>query len=141
MEHTRFDRLVTSLGSGASRRGVLQLLAGAGGGGLAMAAGLSATDAKKKKKRCKPRASGAPCSSDKQCCTKKTKRICEVPQDASSSDTVCCGGEGAPCGGVNIDGDALAPKCCIGSAGVRSFVCSQNDPGTPNTPGTCVPAP
>ena len=84
---------------------------------------------------------GDSCSFDDQCCTKTTNRICDVPHGASNSDKECCGGQGAVCGGVNDDGDALGPFCCVGSAGVRSFVCSQNDPNTPFVQGTCLPAP
>lgn len=84
--------------------------------------------------------SGALCQSDSQCNTQQNQ-ICEVPQNASNSDRRCCGAQGAVCGGVNADGDFIGPLCCIGEAGVRSFVCSQSDPNNPFVQGTCIPAP
>lgn len=144
MDDSRFDALTRLLGRDHSRRG---LLAGAMAStvvGMAAMAPSLAEDAdakkkKKKKKRCKK--SGAACSSDKQCCTSKTKLICDVPQGAGNSDTACCGGQSAKCGGVDDEGNALPPFCCVGEAGVRSFVCSENDEGNPNVPGTCIPLP
>jgi hypothetical protein len=84
--------------------------------------------------------SGALCQNDGQCDSGQ-QQICEVPKNASNSNTRCCGVAGAVCGGVNEDGDALGPFCCIGEAGVRAFYCSQNDANNPNVPGTCIPAP
>lgn len=84
--------------------------------------------------------SGALCQSDSQC-NAQQNQICEVPQNASNSDHRCCGAQGAVCGGVNEDGDFIGPLCCIGEAGVRSFVCSQSDPNNPFVPGACIPAP
>jgi hypothetical protein len=146
MDETRFDGLTRLIGSGRTRRGLLGTAMVTTVAGIsAVAPGLSwdaaAKKKRKKKKRCKPKAAGAPCTSDKQCCTKKTKRICDVPQNASNSDTVCCGGQGATCGGVDEEGNALAPFCCVGEAGVNEFVCSQNNPENPNVSGTCIPAP
>jgi hypothetical protein len=145
MDGLTFDTLVRKVTTAASRRSVLKsaLVPAFAGLGVASRAGVDEADAKKKrkKKKCKPKASGAPCSKDKQCCTKKTKRICDVPTGAGNSDTVCCGGNGAKCGGVDDEGNALEPFCCIGEAGVRSFVCSENDESNPNVPGVCQPAP
>jgi hypothetical protein len=141
MDGTRFDSLVRTV-SAASRRGLLTTALGSALAGLGVASWLSAEDAaakKKRKKKKKCRKSGAACSANKQCCPGKSGNICDVPTNASNSDTKCCGGQGAKCGGVNEDGDALPPLCCIGQAGVNEFECSQNDPGNPNTPGTCIP--
>ncbi len=141
MESSRFDSLARLAGDSRSRRGVLRATFGAAAVALAAAAPGRLQEVafgKKKKKRCKK--AGKACSSDKQCC-KKQKLICDVPHGAGNSDTECCGGQGAKCGGVDDEGNALGPFCCIGEAGEREFVCSQNDPETPNTPGTCIPAP
>ena len=141
MDDTQFDTLTRLMGRGRSRRGLLGLaLGGAVAGIAAVAPGVSSVVAKRKKKKTRCKKAGAACGSDKQCCPSKTKRICDVPFNASNSDTACCGGQGAACGGVNEDGDALPPFCCVGEAGVREFVCSQSDPGNPNVAGTCVPA-
>jgi hypothetical protein len=142
MDGTRLEALVRTVAA-ASRRRVLASALGSAFAGLGIAAWSSGEDAdakKRRKKKKKCRKSGAACSSNKQCCPSKSKNICDVPTNASNSDTKCCGGQGAKCGGVNEDGDALPPFCCVGQAGVNEFVCSQNDPGTPNTPGTCIPA-
>jgi hypothetical protein len=85
--------------------------------------------------------SGALCQNDAQCATPTNHQICEVPKNASNSDTKCCGATGAVCGGVNEDGDAQPPFCCIGEAGVRAFRCSESDLTNPNVPGTCIPLP
>lgn len=147
MDGTRFDALTRLVSRGATRRTLVQVAAlpVAGALGVTSMLGLAGVDAKrkkrKKKKKCKK--SGAACTSNKQCCTGKSKNICDVPTNAGNSDRKCCGGLGAKCGGVNDDGDALPPFCCVGEAGVNEFVCSNNDPETDptNTPGTCQPAP
>lgn len=141
MDTMRFDAIARLLGDGMNRRDALRRMLA---GGAAVAAGgavlAERIDAKKRKKK-KGLPYGARCKQDKQCRPNKTNRICEVPQNASNSDTVCCGGLGATCGGVNEEGDFLEPYCCIGEAGVRSFVCSQSDPNNPGVRGTCIPAP
>ncbi len=152
MDSTRFDTVARLFGSGMTRR---QALRGLVTGAAALSAGgvlLQAEDASaKRRRRSKIKKSqngrqsrflqsGALCENDGQC-NSGHQQICEVPQNASNSDTRCCGAAGAVCGGVNADGDAIGPFCCIGEAGVRSFVCSQNDANTPNVPGTCIPAP
>ena len=155
MDTQRFDQITTSLVSIHNRRGILQVIGATalsigGIGALAVDDG----DARRKKRKNKNKnkgkggkkndrcfKAGDSCSFDDQCCTKTTNRICDVPHGASNSDKECCGGQGAVCGGVNDDGDAIGPFCCVGSAGVRSFVCSQNDPNNPFVKGTCIPAP
>ena len=109
---------------------------------LAAAVAVGATTreaAAAKKRRCKKY--GVLCTSTKQCCPDKTKRICKQPLDSGNSDKVCCGGKGAVCGGATEDGDRIHPKCCMG------FECSTHiDPDDPNPPfppgtkGKCKPA-
>lgn len=159
MDTNRFDQIAAGLSAAQNRRGILQII-GAGAlavGGLGALA-LEESDARRKRRKSKKNKhkrnganqpqdavrclnAGDRCSFDDQCCASTTKRICDVALTASNSDKTCCGGEGAACGGVNADGDAIGPICCVGSAGVRSFVCSQNDPNTPFVAGTCIPAP
>jgi hypothetical protein len=144
MDSMRFDAVARLLGDGLTRRDALRRMLA---GGTAMAAGgavlTKSVEAKRrrKKKKNKGLPHGARCTRDEQCRPEKTNRICEVPQNASNSDTVCCGGQGATCGGVDEEGNFLEPYCCIGEAGVRSFVCSANNPNNPGVRGTCIPAP
>ena len=158
MDSTTFDGLTRNLGSTLTRRSALRGLVASAAAVVAGGALLQGEDASAKRRRKKSKKlgqtptqdpsggqtpflpSGALCQSDSQCDAQQ-KQICEVPQNASNSDTHCCGAAGAVCGGVNEDGDAIGPLCCIGEAGVRAFVCSQSDPNTPNVPGTCIPAP
>ena len=153
MDTQRFDQITTTLVSIHNRRGIMQVIGATALsiGGIGVLA-VDEGDARRKKRKNKNKGKGGKnnercfkagdsCSFDDQCCTKTTNRICDVPHGASNSDKECCGGQGAVCGGVNDDGDALGPFCCVGSAGVRSFVCSQNDPNTPFVQGTCLPAP
>lgn len=154
MDTQRFDQITTSLVSIHNRRGILQVIGATAlsVGGIGVLA-LDEGEARRKKRKNKNKnggkggkndrcfRAGDSCSFDDQCCTRTTNRICDVPHGASNSDKECCGGQGAVCGGVNDDGDAIGPFCCVGEAGVRSFVCSQNDPGNPNVQGTCIPAP
>ncbi|MFN8663457.1 MAG: hypothetical protein U0075_16320 [Thermomicrobiales bacterium] len=155
MDTQRFDDIATTLASVHNRRGVLQILGAAAVsiGGLGLLA-VDEGDARRRKGRGKGKGKGKggkkndrcfragdSCSFDDQCCPKTTNRICDVPHGASNSDKACCGGQGAVCGGVNEDGDAIGPFCCVGSAGVRSFICSQSDPNNPFVQGTCIPAP
>lgn len=117
-----------------SRRGLLKSAIAPALAGLGITTLLTVEDVegkrrkkrgKKGKKRCKK--AGKPCTSDKQCCS-KNNLICEVPVNGSNSDTYCCGGEGAKCGGNNEDGDDLSPYCCVG------FVCNSDT----EAPGVCV---
>ena len=152
MDTQRFDHIATTLASSQSRRGVLQIIGATALsiGGISVLAVGDGEARRKKRKNKKGNGSGKnndrcfqpgdSCSFDDQCCTKTTNRICDVPHGASNSDKECCGGQGAVCGGVNDDGDAIGPFCCVGSAGVRSFVCSQDDIENPFVQGTCVPA-
>jgi hypothetical protein len=145
MDTMRFDAITRLLGDGLNRRDAMRrmLMGGAAlaAGGAVAVNGADAKRRRKNKKKKKGLPSGARCTRDEQCRPEKTNRICDVPQNASNSDTVCCGAQGATCGGVDEKGDFLEPYCCIGEAGVRSFVCSQNDPNNPGVRGTCIPAP
>jgi hypothetical protein len=149
MDQDRFAAFTVALARDGTGRRLTRRVVGVGVVSLLAALGLSTTEpvpaaAKKggrRRRRCKPQPSGARCETDRDCCTKKTLRLCDVPQNAGNSDTVCCGGDGAPCGGVDDNGDAQPPLCCVGQAGVRAFVCSQNDETNPGVPGTCLPAP
>src|SRR4051812_9692318 len=151
MDNTKFDSVARLFGNGMTRREALRgLFAGAvavtAGGALLLSEDASAKRRKKGKKGTTGQTgtflpSGALCQSDSQCNFQQDHQICEVPQNASNSDHRCCGAQGAVCGGVNDDGDAIGPFCCIGEAGVRSFVCSESDPTRPNVQGTCIPAP
>jgi hypothetical protein len=156
MDATNFDSIARVAGRSLTRRSALRgMMAGAlatvAGGALLVSDEAAAKRRKKGGKkgdagtdRQSPGPaklpSGSLCQSDSQC-NFQEKQICEVPQNASNSDHRCCGAQGAVCGGVNEDGDFIGPLCCIGEAGVRSFVCSQSDPNNPFVPGTCIPAP
>ena len=161
METTTLDGIARTLGSSMTRRSALRGLftgaAAVAGGAVLQSEDASAKRRKKGKTGRKQQTqtpgggqtcggttpflpSGALCQRDSQC-NAQQNQICEVPHGASNSDTRCCGAQGAICGGVNEEGDALGPFCCIGEAGVRSYVCSQRDPATPFVPGTCIPAP
>ena len=148
MDSTTFDGIARTFGSTSTRRSAVRgLFAGA----VALVGGAAVLEADAKRRGGKGKGgtgtrgqflpSGALCQNDGQCNFQRDKQICEVPQNASNSDHRCCGASGAVCGGVNEDGDFIGPLCCIGEAGVRSFVCSQSDPNNPNVQGTCIPAP
>jgi len=149
MDSHRFDQIASTFAQVQTRRSAFRFFGAAAAGALGVSI-LAADDTDARRKRGKGKGkgkgndrclkSGQECKTDGQCCS-KDNLICEVPQNASNSDTECCGAEDAVCGGVNDDGDFLEPYCCIGEAGVRSFICSQSDPGNPNVRGTCLPAP
>jgi uncharacterized membrane protein len=153
MDSMTFDGITRNLGSTLTRRSALRGFVASAAALVAGGAILQAEDAaaKRRKKGKKGTGqtgqtgaflpSGALCQSDSQCNVAQDHQICEVPQNASNSDHRCCGAQGAVCGGVNDDGDFIGPLCCIGEAGVRSFVCSQSDPNTPFVQGTCIPNP
>ena len=126
MDSDKFDGVARLVSRGQTRRETLRaLLAGAVALG-AVVTGLDEASAKPRRRQVCKRA-GAFCQSNKQCCPRKTKRICAVSSQAGNSDKTCCGGQGAVCGGANVDGDALKPHCCAG------FVCSS----TTSARGTC----
>jgi hypothetical protein len=145
MHSQRFDAITSTVGQTPTRRGLVRLLGlaalSASGLGLLVADDSRARRRKKRGGKGNTRClkSGDLCETDGQCCG--DNQICEVPTNASNSDTRCCGAQGATCGGVNEDGDAQPPFCCIGEAGRRSFICSEHDLDNPGVRGTCLPAP
>jgi hypothetical protein len=107
LDGSRFDRLVQVVG-GSSRRLALRTAFG----GVALAAGLLAPaaggDARKKrkcKKKCRGRAQGETCTTNKDCCANETRLACSQSNSAGTA-AVCCGANDGPC---NDDGD-----CCLG---------------------------
>jgi hypothetical protein len=126
MDSEKFDVIARLFTSGQTRREALRsMLAGS----AAVAAGVTVLgeDASaRRKKRCKK--AGRSCTSNKQCCTKKTKRRCAVASNAGNSDKTCCGGQGAVCGGADENLDDIGPFCCAG------FECSSETPAK----GKCV---
>jgi hypothetical protein len=142
MDGSVFDRLVRHIGEDASRRGLLRSAFAATVAGLGAASLLGSEEAeakkggrKRRRRRCKPKPAGSPCETSKDCCTKKTNRICAVASNAGNSDTTCCGGQGAVCGGDNAINDDVAPFCCAG------FKCSTSiEDDKAGGPGTCIPA-
>ena len=106
MDGSRFDAFTRLVGTAGTRRTALRSALGAAAASTGAVVGLAAlserVDAKKhhhkkcnKDKKCKPQAAGSLCSTNKQCCTNETNRICAL---ASGFDqTICCGGTGAPC--------------------------------------------
>src|SRR3954464_11885661 len=149
MDSTTFDGLSRHLGSTLTRRSALRSVVASAaaivaGGVLLHAEPASAKRRKKGKKGTTGQTgtflpSGALCQSDAQCNFQQDHQICEVPQNASNSDHRCCGAQGAVCGGVNEDGDAIGPLCCIGEAGVRAFRCSESNETHPFVQGPCIP--
>ena len=146
METTTIDTIARNLSGSMTRRSALRgLFAGAAvvaGGALLQVEDVSAKKRKKKggkkggKGGTQPAtgqpesgqptttpglAEGARCSSDGQCSSAE-HLICEIPYGAGNSDTACCRGVGATCGG-NL-------HCCTGEAGGREFQCLN---------GTCQP--
>ena len=110
----RAAKFLTGFGS---RRGMLRTaVTGAAASVLTGIGLISGTKeeaaAKNKKKRCKPKAVGAPCNSNKECCC-QTNRICARP-NAMTTSTVCCGTKSASCDTKNGNAD-----CCFG------FVCNN----------------
>jgi hypothetical protein len=104
VDGSRFDSLTRLVGGPSTRRNTLRSALGVAASTLAVV-GLAAlsgeADAKKRKrckrcKRCAPQVAGSLCTTNQQCCTNETNRICSVAQ-GSSSTTICCGGTGAAC--------------------------------------------
>ena len=138
MDSESFD-IVARLFTGAmSRRGALRtMIAGSAAGAAGVTPWMADASAKPKKRRARKRRknrckkAGQRCGSSKQCCTGRTRRRCAVAFNAGNSDTTCCGGQGAVCGGADGDLNAIGPFCCSG------FTCSS----TTRARGTCVRLP
>jgi hypothetical protein len=130
MDARELSDAIRHFASGLTRRDALRgLLTGAG---AIAATSLSPPEPARarRKKRCKPKQAGAFCETHKECCPQTTRRKCKVADNASNSDTTCCGVQGAACGGVNGDLDTISPHCCAG------YRCSTAD--VPNGgPGLC----
>lgn len=101
MDGSAFDKLVRLAGGGSTRRIALKsALGGAALAAVGLAASAIETTAKKKKKKCKKckgKNLGESCTSNKECCTNETNRLCAIPSDPPSPGTFCCGGVGAQC--------------------------------------------
>jgi hypothetical protein len=119
MDDHDFDTITRLVGR--SRR---ELLRAAGASALAAlglatlldpdAVGAKKGGRKRRRRRCKPKPPLSACTTDKDCCTKKTKRVCAIPFGGGQGDpTVCCGSAGAAC--------ATPDQCCDG------FTCGEND--------------
>lgn len=108
MDSTAFNTLARLARAAGSRRlavkaALVPALAGLGSA-IAHPSSMEAKKKKKKCKKCKAKGLGEACTSNKECCTNETNRLCAIPSDPSSSQTVCCGGVGAAC--------ASTDDCC-----------------------------
>jgi hypothetical protein len=111
MDDSTFDQF-TRLAA-PSRRALVQTIAAAAVAltGLTALSRFDPAEAKKrggkgKHHRCKPKHSGTPCTSSKDCCPEKSKRVCRMAPADLGMQKVCCGGQGASCEGDNF--------CCLG---------------------------
>jgi hypothetical protein len=115
MDGSSFDSLVRLARAAASRRNAVKAAlfpAVTGVGAALIAPRLSEAKKKKKKcKKCKAKDLGQTCSTNKECCTNETNRLCAIPSNPSSGQTVCCGGVGAKCSSTD--------DCC------GDFVCEN----------------
>jgi hypothetical protein len=112
MDADRFDGFTSRIASGMDRRrALLRIVAGAAGF-FAFEPNIEAKK-RRRKKRCKPRRLQAVCQSNKQCCTKKTGRVCAPNARGGAcnlDNNVCCLPIGAAgcrescdcCGGVTV---------------------------------------
>src|SRR3954451_18517954 len=101
MDGSRLDALAWLGSAAGTRRIALRSALGAAAASTGAIVGLAAlsgaVDAKKhhhkkckKDQKCKPQTAGSLCSTNKQCCTNETNRVCAL---ASGFDqTICCGG-------------------------------------------------
>jgi hypothetical protein len=126
MDDSSFDTITRLVGT--SRRDLLRSVGISALGAVGFAALLGADEAeannkggkKRRRRRCKPKPAGSACTTDKDCCVKKTKRVCGIPFGGSEGDpTVCCGETGTSC--------EVPSDCCAG------FDCGPD--------GTCIEVP
>ena len=117
MDGSRFDSLTRLVSQASSRRNTLRSALGAAAASTVAVVGLTAlsseTDAQNRNRnrnrnnnrnrnrrrrceRCRPRAAGETCTTNEQCCTDKTNRIC-AQAPGTGGTTICCGGTGASC--------------------------------------------
>lgn len=107
VDGSQFDALTKHVGGVSTRRTTLRSAAGAAAASTLALVGLAAlsgeSDAAKRRRRrrrckkCEPRRAGDFCSTNEQCCTNQTNRICALPHTGPSTSTICCGGNGATC--------------------------------------------
>lgn len=115
MDGPRFDALARLVQEASTRRGALRSIVGGAVAPAFAAVGLAAaattTEAKKKKKKkkkcpaCEALPLGAPCTTNLQCCTNETNRLCAIASNATTNTLTCCGGVGAACATTN--------DCCL----------------------------
>jgi hypothetical protein len=80
---------------------------------LVSATGNEARNKKKRKrcKKCRGKAQGAACLTNRECCANETRLACALTSAAGGP--VCCGVLGAPCG---VDGDCCRGFECLGAS-------------------------
>ena len=114
MDGAGMIRMLRRSSTGRTRRTALTTALG----GITLAAlGVSARSpevmAKKKRCQCKAKALGDSCTSNKQCCTNQTNRICSF-RNQSGGGLKCCGALGASCSGTTdccFSFDCLSGSC------------------------------
>ena len=124
MEQESFDQITRALAADRSRRGVVRGLAGAAMGGVLVAAGGRAADAKpRKKKRCK---------SPKSKCRTGKKTVCvDLQTDASN-----CGACGTICPGDQ----GCCNSACVSTSGTVALIWKPwVNPTAPGDHGYCYP--
>jgi hypothetical protein len=109
MDGSGLSRWSRRVAAGRTRRAAL---ATALGGVTLAIAGMTAhrteTVAKKKKRcTCKAKPLGERCTTNKQCCTNQTNRICGLQNNVGGPN--CCGGLNAQCGSIT---DCCEPFGC-----------------------------
>ena len=123
VDGSEFDALTRQVGGASTRRTTLRSAVGAATASAVALFGLAAlsgeADARNRRRnrrrrcpRCRPRAAGEFCSTNEQCCTDKTDRICALGPGSGSS-TICCGGTGASC--------TASSQCCRHYSCVSGF--------------------
>jgi hypothetical protein len=106
MDGPSFDTFVRLARAAASRRSALKAalvpaIAGLGAATLARPSAVVAKKKKKKCKKCKAKGLGESCTSNKECCTNETNRLCAIASNELGDDLTCCGGVGASCSSTN----------------------------------------
>ena len=109
MDGLRFDALTRLVGEASTRRNTLRSALGAAATSAVAVVGVAALPSevnarnrnrnrkrRRRCERCRARPAGSLCTTNEQCCTDKTNRICALAP-GSGTDTLCCGGTGASC--------------------------------------------
>lgn len=109
MNGSSFDSLARAAASRrtALRAALVPALTGLGAAAF-LAPGAEAKKKKKKCKKCKAKDLGDPCTSNKDCCTNETNRLCAF-SNLSPASLICCGGADANC---SVDDDCCGPASC-----------------------------